>query len=291
MNSLSSREIAVAFWIITFVVFALSVKGVRESAWALVKQALFTKLILVWLSLAAYAVLLVLALRSLSLWTTDLVKDTLIWFVFSALTYPFQFHDPQKVPRVFRVLFRDSLSVLIVVEVLVETYTFSLPIELVLVPLVTLLAMMGAVTELREEHRPVAKFLGIIQALFGFVILIVVIVRAARDPEHGFVGALISSLIVVVLSLACWPYIYFLRLFFAYEGMLWRIGWKKDVPKMFKLYAAFRIVLYLRFRPTAVAPFIRRNAFRLFDVIDRSSLQRLLEKDSDRGNDDPDFGA
>jgi hypothetical protein len=67
----------------------------------------------------------------------------------------------------------------------------------VLVPLVTFLAMIGVVAELREEHR--------------------------------------------------------LRLFFAYEGMLWRIG-KKDVPKLFKHYAAFRILHYLRFRPTAIAP-------------------------------------
>lgn len=289
MNSLSSREIAVAFWTITFVVFALSLKGVRESAWAVVKQALFSKLILVWLSLAAYAVLLILGLRFLSLWTTDLVKDTLIWFVFSALTYPFQFHDPEKASRVFRVLFRDSLSILIVVEVLVETYTFSLPVELVLVPLVTFLAMIGVVAELREEHRPVAKFLGSLQMLFGFVLLAIVIVKAVRDPEHSFVGALISSLIVIVLSLACWPYIYLLQLFFAYEGMLWRIGWKKDVPKLFKHYAAFRILQYLRFRPTAIAPFIRRNAFRLSDVIDRNSLQRLLDKDRDRENDDTDF--
>jgi len=284
VNTFSSREIAVAFWTVAFFTLALSKKGVRESALGLVRQALLSKLILVWLSLAAYAVILVLGLRELGLWTIDLLKDTLIWFAFGALTYPFQFHDPQKTPRVLRVLVRDSLSVLIVVEVLVETYTFSLPIELIIVPTVTLIAVMGAVAEIREEHKPVAKILGNVQALVGFVLIAVVVRRAALDPDHSFVAALWSSLIVVVLSLATWPYVCFLRLVFAYEGMLWRIGWKKNVSRVFKHLAAFRILRYLQYRSTGVAPFIRRNAFKLNDVVDQKSLEALLSEDRNRAN-------
>lgn len=194
MNTFSSREIAVVFWTVAFLILVLSVKGVRESALGLVRQALLSKVILVWLSLVVYAVILVLGLRELGLWTIDLLKDTLIWFAFGALAYPFQFHDPQKTPRVLRVLVRDSLSVLIVVEVLVETYTFSLPIELIIVPTITLIAMMGAVAETREEHKPVAKILGNVQALFGLVLLAIVVRRAVIDPDHSFVAALLSSL-------------------------------------------------------------------------------------------------
>jgi len=194
VNTFSSREIAVVFWTVAFLILVLSVKGVRESALGLVRQALLSKVILVWLSLVVYAVILVLGLRELGLWTIDLLKDTLIWFAFGALAYPFQFHDPQKTPRVLRVLVRDSLSVLIVVEVLVETYTFSLPIELIIVPTITLIAMMGAVAETREEHKPVAKILGNVQALFGLVLLAIVVRRAVIDPDHSFVAALLSSL-------------------------------------------------------------------------------------------------
>jgi CDP-diglyceride synthetase len=176
------------------------------------------------------------------------------------------------------------LSVLIVVEVLVETYTFSLPVELIIVPTVTLIAMMGAVAEMREEHKPVAKILGNVQALVGFVLIAIVVRRAAIDPEHSFVAALLSSLIVVVLSLATWPYICFLRLVFAYEDMLWRVGWKKNVSKVFKHFAAFRVLRYLQYRSTAVAPFIRRNAFKLNDVVDRNSLEVLLDEDRSRAS-------
>jgi hypothetical protein len=263
-------------------------KGVRESAWDVVKQALLSKLAFVWISLGVYALLLVLALRGLGVWTADLLKDTLIWFAFCALAYPFQFHDPQTEPRVLRALVRDSLSVLIVVEVLIGTYTFSLPLELVIVPVMTLIAITGVVAEVREEHKPTARLLGTVQALVGIVLMSIVIRRAAGDPTHSFLPALVSSLIVVVLSIACWPYIYLLRLSFAHEGMLWRIGWKKNVSRLFQHYAAFRILRYLRFRPTAVGPFIRRNAFRLNDVIDRSTLEQLVERDSSRRTDDAD---
>lgn len=285
MNTFSSREIAVAFWAVAFLSLALSIKGVRERALGLVRQALLSKLILVCLSLAAYAVILVLGLRELGLWTIDLLKDTLIWFAFGALTYPFQFHDPQKTPRVLRILVRDSLSVLIVIEVLVETYTFSLPIELIIVPAVTMIAMMGAVAEMREEHKPVAKILGNVQALVGFVLIAIVVRRAVTDPEHSFAAALFSSLIVVILSLATWPYICFLRLVFAYKDMLWRIGRKKNVSRVFKHFAAFRILRYLQYRSTTAASFIRRNAFKLNDVVDQNSLEVLLDEDRNRASD------
>ena len=281
----SPREIAVALWTFAFLTLVLSVRGVRESALGLIRHALLSRLILVWLSLAAYAVMLVLGLRELGLWTIDLLKDTVVWFAFGALTYPFQFHDPQKTPQVLRALVRDSLSVLIIIEVLVETYTFSLPIELIIVPTVTLIAMMGAVAEMREEHKPVAKMLGNVQALAGVVLIAIVVWRAATDPEHSFVAALLSSLIVVVLSLATWPYICFLRLAFAYEGMLWRIGWKKNVSRVFKHSAAFRILRHLQYRSTAVAPFIRRNAYKLNDVVDKNSLEALLNEDRNRAGD------
>ena len=284
MNNFSSRELAVTFWAVAFLTLALSNKGVRESVLNLVRKALLSKLIIVWLSLAAYSVILVFGLRKLGFWKFDLLKDTLIWFAFGALTYPFQFHDPQKTPRVLKVLVRDSLSVLIVVEVLVETYTFSLPIELIIVPTVTLIVMMGAVSEMQEEEKPIAKMLGNIQALVGFVLIAIVIQRAATDPEHSFIAALLSSLIVVVLSLATWPYICFLRLVFVYEGMLWRIGWKKNVPRAFKHFAAFRILRYLKYRSTAVAPFIRRNAFKLFDIVDQESLEAILDEDRRANN-------
>lgn len=285
MNTFSSREIAVAFWIFAFLILALFRKGVRGSALSLARQALLSKLILVWLSLAAYAVILVFGLREIGLWTIDLFKDTIIWFAFGALAYPFQFHDPQKTPRVLRVLVRDSLSVLIVIEVLVETYTFSLPIELIIVPTVTLIAMMGALAEMKEEHKPVAKILGNVQTLVGFVLIGIVVRRAAIDPAHSFVAALLSSLIVVVLSLATWPYICFLRLVFAHEDILWRIGWKKNISRVFRHFAAFRILHYLHYRSTAVSPFIRRNGFKLNDVIDQNSLETLLDEDRSKVND------
>ena len=282
MNILSSREIAVVFWTAVFVVWTLSVKGVRDSTWILIKKTLFSKLVFVWISLAAYSALLVLALQALSIWTTDLIKDSLIWFAFCAVAYPFQFHDPEEKPHVLRTLARDSLSVLIVIEVLVGTYTFSLPVELVIVPAMTLIAMMGAVAESRDEHKSVARVLGNLQALIGLVLISTVIRRAVEDPTHSFLPALFSSLIVVVLSIACWPYIYVLRVSFAHEGMLWRIGWKKKVSRLFQHYAAFRILRHLKFRPTAVGPFIRRNAFQLHEVVDRRSLERLVEHDRNR---------
>ena len=280
MSTFSTREIAIAVWSLAIFAVVLSIKSVRNSLWEVLKQALFSKLALVWISLAAYAALLVAGLAKLGVWTDEHVKDTIVWFVFGAITYPFQFHDPEKAPRVLRALLRDSLSVLIIVEVLIETYTFSLPVELVLVPVTTLIATLGAVAETRDEHKPVARILGTVQAVIGFALLGIVVQRAYTDPALTFLPALLTALIVVVLSLACYPYVQGLRLAFAYEGMLWRIGWKQPVSRRFRHYAALRILRHVRFRPGEITPFIRRNAFSLFDVGNRADLDSLLEADN-----------
>jgi len=279
MSAFNPREIAIAIWSLVLIVGTLSLKGVRKNLWGLVKTALFSKLNVVWISLAAYTALVILALEKLGLWTTVHLKDTVVWFVFGAVTYPFQFHDPEKAPRVWRVLLRNGVSILLIAEVLLQTYTFSLATELVLVPAITLLALVGVVAEMKEEHKPVARALGAVQGVVGLSLLLVVVMRALADSERAFVPALMAALIVVVLTVASYPYVLGLRIAFAHESMLWRIGWKTQVSRRFQHYAALQIMRYLGWRATAVAPFVRRNAIALNAVVDRDSLKALLDAD------------
>ncbi len=279
MNTFSSREIATAFWAFIFLAYSLSKKDVRKGVFDVTNAALFSKLFLVWLSLAIYTVVLVFGLWELGIWKVDLLKDTLIWFFFVALTYPYRFHDLQKTPCVFRAILRDSLSIFIIVEVLGDTYPFSLPVELVIVPIVSSIVIIGAFAEARKEHIQIANILGYIQALIGFVFLVIVAKRAAADPEARFLPALFSSLIVIVLSVAAWPYICVLRILFAYEDMLQRIGWGKNGSRAFRHFAAFRILWHLRYRSEAITSFVRRNGCKLLNIVDRNALERLLNED------------
>lgn len=278
-TALSSREIAVLLWITALLLFALSVSGIRSQIWGVIKAAVFSKLILVWLSLAGYVAALLWLLHSAGMWTDAYAKDTAIWFAFVAVAFPFQFHDTERAPNVSRTLARDGLSVMIVLEVLVNTYTFSLPVELVLVPMVTLLVAMAAFADLKEEHKPVASLLGKLQAILGLSLLGHALYRAVQSPTEGIVASISGAAMGVLLSLLCLPYIQALRLGFAYDDLLWRVGFKRDVSKRFKHYAALRILFHVRLHPNRILPFVRRNALRIFEVVDRSSLDLLLSED------------
>lgn len=145
MTHLSTREISVAFWTTVLIAWVLSNKDVRTGILEVIRHALLSKLIWVWLSLGAYAAALILGLREIGVWHWGLSKATILWFVFTAVALPFRFGNADDQPQVLRTLAKDGLSVLILVEILLNTYTFSLLAELLLVPLATLVGLIGVV--------------------------------------------------------------------------------------------------------------------------------------------------
>lgn len=262
-----------------FATWALSHNGVRTSVFDVIRHALQSKLIWVWLSLGVYATALILGLRELGVWHPGLVKATILWFAFTAVALPFQFGDAGGQPHVLRTLAKYGISVLILVEVLINTYTFSLPVEFLLVPVVTVVVLIGVVAETKPDLRGVERFAWTLQALIGFGIAGLALRSAIHDEGSGLLTALPETLLPMVLTFGMLPYVYVLRIFFAYESLLWRIGWKVEVRRRFRHYAAAHIMLHLRFRPTALKPFLQRSGLNLLWVNDRASLDAILVSD------------
>src|SRR5690606_1120923 len=122
-----------------------------------VKAFFAWKLSLIWITLALYVIATLWSLYNVGYWNYDLLKETAVWFCFTALAYTFQFQEPSDKRTIAGTILRDAISALIVIELLVDTYTFHLAIELVLVPLMVLITMMAVVAESRPEHRQVAS--------------------------------------------------------------------------------------------------------------------------------------
>jgi hypothetical protein len=279
VSELTTREIALIFWSAVFFGWAMTHQTVRESFARVVVSAFASKLLWVWFTVAAYTVGLVTGLEKVGLWDESLTKETLVWFVFSAVVYPFQFSDPAAQPRVLAVVAKDSISALILIEVLIDTYTLSLPVELILVPVLTLIALLGTVAALKDEHKQVASFMTGIQAVVGLSLAALAIRAALNDPDLNPRAEVFGVLLPVLLSLGILPYIYALRVAFAYEGMLWRIGWKKGVARSFQHYAAAKIMWHLKLRPTALSGFLRRNGMRLHELTTAGAVRSLLTDD------------
>lgn len=180
--NLNNREIAVVVWTALVLLWVLSKRDIRRSLLGVLRAFLVPKLIGLWLSLGAYTILLVGLLERIGLWHLGLLKETVVWLAFTGIAYLFQFGGLNKDRPIASTIARDSLSALILVEFLVDSYPFPLLIELILLPLITFIVMIGALAESKEEFRPAARAMVGLQALIGFTLVAFAIRSAFSDP-------------------------------------------------------------------------------------------------------------
>ena len=131
----------------------------------------------VFLALAAYVVAAALVLRRIGFWDTAVLKDTIFWFVTVACASVFRAAGGAESRRMFRDLVRDSFAITAILVFFVNSFVFSLPAEMILVPAATLLVLVTAVVEGSREYRSLRP---VFRALSGGVGLAFVAVTIQR---------------------------------------------------------------------------------------------------------------
>jgi len=280
----SNREIASALWLLVLAGYVLSIRGVRKNLEGLIRTALHWKLLLVMVLLGGYTWLVVVALARLDLWSAELLKDTIFWFLFAGLALAFSAIDSAQEKRGFwRRLILNQIKITILVEWLFNTYTFSLLTEIGLVPLLTFLVVFDAVAGSKPDFRPAAKVTSWVLAFAGFA-LVAFSLRAAISsfaPDQTR-AALRSIALAPLLSIALIPFAFFLALITTYELLLLRLRFAtKSHNAKLAGYAARRIIWYCRFRPFKIHQFWRvylRNFMGAREKADIREVMRMARR-------------
>ena len=274
---LTTREFATAFWLVALLGFAVSKRKIRGSLCAVLKSALHRKILVPVILLALYIGAVVWALEWIGLWERALLKDTLVWFALVGVILPFSFVTGKYEERILARLTKESIGVLIVVEFLIATYTFPLPVELVLLPGVTFIGMMDVMAESKPEYAAVKKLTGTVLALFGFTVAAIAIRHAIVDYRTlGTSGTLHQFLLPIALSLSLGPYIYVLLLYVVAEDIFIRVGLGKAVPNSLKWYALIAIVRYVGLRPHSLRAFFRTHVGELLGARSRADIDSMF---------------
>ncbi|MBK6739561.1 MAG: hypothetical protein IPG64_17780 [Haliea sp.] len=147
---------------------------------------------------------------------------------------------------------KDILSITVLLEFLVDFYTFSLLAELVIIPVLTLLVCLQVVAKSNEDHKQVASLIDGVLGVLGVIVLC----NAFYDLIVGF-GAFANAETLVdfatplLLSLSFLPFIYLLSIYVAYESAFSRIGFRCDGHGI-ERYAKWRAVYSFNFRYRAL---------------------------------------
>ena len=257
MNILNNREIAVGIWIVILIIWSLTHPSIRKSLFH-VLRALTKRVILVSLGLmATYVGLLVYCLYELELWTTAQLKNTIILSGSVAVVSLFRISDIADEPHYFRTAIKDILKLVTVLEFIVAFYAFSLWIELLIVPLSTLVAGMLAIAQTDKKYEHVEKLLNGLLMWFGMGLIFYAAFKLFSD--FGLFAkpqTLTDFYLPPTLSLFYLPFLFVVALYVNYETAFIRLQFAIKKPAL-RTYAKRCAIIAFHFRIELLKRWIR----------------------------------
>jgi len=275
--NLSTREIALLIWGAIFLIWALTVPGVRSSLLGLFRSAFHWKLVTPIAVVILYLMAVVWGLHLIHFWTPELLKDTIVWGLFSGIALAFSAISMDAKAPTWRRVLADQAKAIVLIEYVLDTYTFILWAELLFVPALVFLSMLDAAARMDERHKLTAKLTGFFLTMIGIAILCLAFHNVLSDTEaFSILGVMRELLLPPVLSLALLPIVHVFFLISAYEQvfLVLRIGPVKNQSVI--RYAKLRFFQGLGIRPNLVRSFLQRKRMALISATTKADIDDLL---------------
>lgn len=275
INTFDNREKATACWMVVFVVFAMTHREIRKSLLSLLKAFFHKKILLLVGVLIGYVTASIWVLYKINLWDTFLVKDTIYWFLGTALVLTFT-ANKIKDGGYFKELMIDSLKLTVLMEFIINFYVFSFWLELLFFPILIFVVGMHTVAKSDDKYAPARKVLDIVLAVFGLCLTAYVIYRIIGTwPALLTLDNLRTLLLPICLTFTYLPFLYFLALFFVYEELFTRIDifFKDGRLRRVTKRRIFRTCL---FNLKKINTFSRTSRVRLYRQRDKEDVLELI---------------
>lgn len=225
-----------------------------------------------------YTAVIVIILYAVGFWRLEMLKDTVLWFLFAGFTMALRFVVSRENERILRQVFYDNVKLVVLLEFLIGTYVMSLPAETVLVAFVMFLTVLDAVARLDDANASVAKMTGSLLVVIGFAILGFAIFRAIGDFRSlGTMDTVRSIAFPPLMSISFVPFVYVLVLVSAYESMFLRLAHGGDRTADVIRYARRRILFRHGFSLRRLRDFAKRARFEIMQIRTTDDVDRLLE--------------
>lgn len=277
MVEFNNREIATAFWLAVFLLFTLKKKRTRESISRLFKSFVTPKILVSFIAYAGYVSLVLICLQKIGYWSTDLIKDTIYWFLFAGIIILGKSAANPAAKNLWKQALKDHFRVIVILTFLINLYTFSLSIEFIIVPLSFFIVMTGAVAELKPEHADVAGIIHKIQAIFGWFILGVAVFKAINDLQFlASVETLNQFFLPIILTIASLPFIYLISIYTIYDN-LW-VWTRFKQPKERTRYMRIEILKYGLLSLSRVRKLSKIKPYEIWQVRSETDFDDLLNR-------------
>jgi hypothetical protein len=285
-NTFSTRELALFTWLFLLLLYMISNKKLRDSLEQAVRIFFNKKLFTAFLLLLIYVVAVVFVLFKFEIWDIFLLKDTCFWFVSSAMILFFSI-DKAKNIGFFKSVIVDNLKFILILEYLLNFYTYSFIVEFILLPVTTFLTVLHAFSELPSQQKDknskkVISLLKNVLIIIGLIMVGSVIYKTIEDYKSLMtVFNLKALLLPLVLTMLTSPYFYFLTLFMVYENVFVSINcFFRDKEPQIKRKIKFRITFFANLNLNRISKVQGKRLSKIayFEGNLDNHLKRMFEK-------------
>jgi len=277
-GELTNRDIALLVWLGVLLIGALVYRPAREGLGSILKLLLFSKLGVGLLALLAYEALVVSVFYRLGLWHWWMLKDALFWLFGSAAILFFNTTKATEEKHYFRKAALDNFKFAVILAFIINLYVFNLVTELILVPVVTSLAMLGAVAASKHEFEPVKKLVNWTMVGIGITFLVYAVINITTNfHDFATVKDLEGFLTPIVLTLTLLPFAYLLGLDSAYESLFVQVGFR-ITDKRLARYAKRQILSACRFRLSRISRFQKDFAYKIGPSDSRTDVAGVVSE-------------
>ena len=247
MDIFSTRELATAFWVGAILIAVgmaiVTNKKIRQGFIGVLKCFFNRKLRKLWEIYLLYIGIITLMFSRFPIWKNIYLKDIILWTLFSGLTICMNAVAGEADEKYISKVLKDNIRFTVVTEFLLSTFTFSFWVELIIIPITTVIVLFDTVAEHKSDAIAVHKLLQDVMAFAGLC----VILQTARAGileyrELNVINTLVSFFIPIVYLLLVTPLEYAFELYSKYEMLFIQMHFKEPSDKMVRRKRHLKVI-------------------------------------------------
>lgn len=247
-------------------VAVVACRSTRGAAFDVVKAAAKLVILLPFLLMVLYACGLVALAARIGWWDTRLLVETLLWVLGPGVSLLFGAATHRGDEHFFRGTVARAWRLTGFVEVFVGLYVLSLPAELILIPVVTLLGLLSAVSGTRPELATAKRAVDFLLGVVGVGLIAYVVGHLVADWNSLDLGHILGALAVPpYLTLGFIPYLYGITLWAAYSQVFVGVNFHVE-DRVARWRVKLGLVLAFGFRAARAKAFTIPRAQRITEA-------------------------
>ena len=283
MDIFSTRELATAFWVGAILIAVgmaiVTNKKIRQGFIGVLKCFFNRKLRKLWEIYFLYIGIITLMFSRSPIWKNIYLKDIILWTLFSGLTICMNAVAGEADEKYISKVLKDNIRFTVVTEFLLSTFTFSFWVELIIIPITTVIVLFDTVAEHKSDAIAVHKLLQDMMAFAGLcVILQTVRVGILEYRELNVTNTLVSFFIPIVYLLLVTPLEYAFELYSKYEMLFIQMHFKEPRDKKVKRKRHLKVIKACGLSVRKIILFQKQCIPRMYVSMSDSEFEALISQ-------------